>query len=283
MIRDDVSVVGTDFDSILFRAFLIAPKTGIYRFRVALTGYVQIAVEGKLLLTETSREEREVFTSTLPMHLVQLSLYEMTLRYAFLPQLPPTAYPVIPFLEVLWSMDNGPFEVIPVTALLHNLAYSEGFPRMISVINDPFTCDEGPTTYSNLWDPDNGTITDGSPNHDYNRGVRCAWRFEVKENKRKKFKLIVQEFDLEISKDCFFDGVRVRTGSNTNADVGGVFCGSYPPGHVLFECTGCRGLMIEFYTDGNYEFGGFKLQWVVTNENCFLCDKGPRPPDKITR
>jgi hypothetical protein len=282
-IRDDINVDGTDFDSILFRAFLIAPNTGEYRFRVALTGYVQIAVEGQLLLTETSREEREIFTSSAqPMELVQLSLYEMTLRYAFLPQLPPTAYPVIPFLEVLWSYNNGPFEVIPVTALLHELSYSEGFPRKISIINDPSSCVEGPTTFSDLWDPDNGTIVDGSPTHDYNRNVKCTWRWEVKENKRKKFKLIVKEFNLEVSKDCHFDGVTIRIGSNANSEIGGVFCGYYPPGHVLWESVG-RGLMLDFYTDGNYEFGGFQLQWIVTNENCRMCDTGPRPPDKNTR
>ena len=34
--------------------------------------------------------------------------------------------------------------------------------------------------------------------------------------------------------------------------------------------------MLEFYTDNNYEFSGFQLDWVVTNDACTLCDTGPR-------
>jgi hypothetical protein len=180
----------------------------------------------------------------------------------------------------LWAVGDNDFSVIPVTSLLHGLAYSEGFPLAISVINDPHPCTSDIVEFTHLWNPDNGTFMDGSPFHDYNRDLLCRWSWEIKENKVKKIKLIVVEFDLEISPDCHYDGVRVRLGSSRNSKVGGVFCGYYPPGHVLIDVE-VQGLFVEFYTDGNYEFKGFELQWIVHDEDCTFCEIGPRPPDKI--
>jgi len=203
-------------------------------------------------------------------------LYEVTLRYAFLPELPVESYPVSPYLDLTWRWDSEPFQDIPVTNLLHSLENTAGFPVVFKVTNDPYTCEEIVTVYDDLWDPDNGTIVDGSPVHDYNRDVSCRWSWSIKHGKMKLFRLYVELFDTEISPDCHFDGVTVRAGSDANSQIAGVFCGYYPPGYLLMERMS-RGMFLEFYTDDLYEFQGIRLRWEV--HTCEMCDSGPRPID----
>jgi hypothetical protein len=275
-IEKEVSIRGSEYDSALFRAYLIAPEDGEYFFQLTITGYCQLSVEGQLLLTNTSRQEREVFTSTVPMLLMQNVLYEVTVRYAFLPSLPVDTYPVVPYLDLLWAGNGGPFEVIPVTSLLHSLENSQDFPVVLSVINDVSPCDDIVTVFPDLWNPDNGTIVDGSPLHDYNRDVSCRWSWAIKHGKRKLFRLYADLFDMEISPDCHYDGVIVRAGADADAAIIRTYCGFYEPGTLLYERI-ARGMFVEFYTDDLYEFQGIKLRWEV--HDCETCDSGPRPVD----
>ena len=45
--------------------------------------------------------------------------------------------------------------------------------------------------------------------HRYNRDVSCQWSFAIKHGKMKLFRIYVEYFDMELSPDCHYDGVRV--------------------------------------------------------------------------
>jgi hypothetical protein len=190
-------------------------------------------------------------------------------------------------MDLRWARTGDPeYRVIPVTALLHSLENNERFPVVISVINDPSPCDPGVKVYTDLWNPDKAGagsfltafIEDGSPVHEYNRDVSCQWSFAIKHGKMKLFRIYVEYFDMELSPDCHYDGVRVRAGADSDAAVLALYCGYYAPGHLLFEEM-LRGMFVEFYTDDLYEFGGAKLRWEV--HDCERCDSGPRPTDRL--
>merc|ERR550537_1180428 len=207
------------------------------------------------------------------MSMLEGVLYELGLRYAFLPQLEPEDSPSQPYLKVLWlPPGRNEWEEIWVTQLLHTLDYSAGYPLEFDVINDPFPC-EGQILHEGVWAGDYGYVTDGSPSHNYNTHVHCKWQLQLFTFKRKLFRVTALSFETEVSKGCVYDGVRIRFGPDHNSPIGGkdsryeeevdgLFCGSIAPGTVLVE-TVQRGLYIEFFSDEFYSFSGVELKWEV--------------------
>ena len=87
--------------------------------------------------------------------------------------------------------------------------------------------------------------------------TRCAWKIAVPEPYNVYVRFFDDQFDLEPSKFCIYDYVSVKDENGIQLKK---YCGNNYTNYLLPVRSGSK-LTVEFFSDGNDQYTGFKVKW----------------------
>eukprot|EP00746_Dinoflagellata_sp_MGD_P082195 gnl/MRDRNA2_/MRDRNA2_32639_c0_seq1.p1 gnl/MRDRNA2_/MRDRNA2_32639_c0~~gnl/MRDRNA2_/MRDRNA2_32639_c0_seq1.p1 ORF type:complete len:648 (+),score=99.03 gnl/MRDRNA2_/MRDRNA2_32639_c0_seq1:228-1946(+) len=252
----------SEWDSTHFVTVVKPTHSGIYRFHVEAIGRIILTgLNGDILLNNASSNSSYEEFTTAPVNLNASELYDLSLQYSFMPAAQLSTKPMPAHVKLLWSSDSVPKEVVAPSNLYHTFSGVRDFPAMVSQLNDPTPCSGEVVHISGLQPEDQGTLVDGSPDHNYNPNLHCKWRLESAATPHMlDYRLYAMFFDVELSDNCEHDHILVRSGNDENAAIKGRYCGTYPLGHLLHSEQKQGGsIFVEFKTNAFNERPGFKI------------------------
>lgn len=252
------------YDAAHFEGYFKPPHSGTFVLIVEVIGRFLLSLSGRVLLTGRSKEAEIGHFKAGGVMLSSSEYYPVSLQYTMDPVIPyeKEISPIPRYVRLLFTSPPKirlPL-VVPSTALRHSFAPASGFPRVVALINDPFSCVSGQIQeIKNLGYQDRGFIFDGSE-RDYNQDLRCRWILRA--GGLVRFNFYVNFFDVQYTPGCVADRLTFSQGSLDNLEVVTNVCGTYSAGNAVASVKNSV-VIIDFYTDGELELQGWNLTYVI--------------------
>lgn len=258
----NIDQLTSEFSAVQFDTHLRPLEPGSYTLSVEVVGHFVLSLDGDVVLTGRSNGTEPAFFTSGALDFLGTSFYALGLKYALDPA------GELPFallssrVRLLWAAGAEPPAVVPPEALYHSLEDLSGFPRVITIANDPTPCvSHEYTTHENLESGDAGHFLHGSPYHSYNAGLTCYWQLKTRSG-LKQFNFFADFFDVQDTPDCTADSLTISAPGGYPSDV---FCGSRSRGELLISLAS-EEVIVTFSTDSFFEGRGFNITWEVQDQ-----------------
>jgi hypothetical protein len=255
----NIDQLTSEFSAVQFDTHLRPQEPGSYKLSVEVVGHFVLSLDGHAILTGRSNNtEPALFTSD-ALELLSTTFYELGVQYALDPAGELSSVLLSGHVRLLWAADAELPAVVPPEALYHSLEHLSGFPRVITIANDPTPCvSHEYTTYDRLESGDTGQFTHGSPYYSYNAGLTCYWQLKTLSGSR-QFNFVVDFFDVQDTPGCTADSLTISAPGGYPSDV---FCGSRSRGELLISLNS-EEVIVTFSTDSFFEGRGFNITFAV--------------------